>query len=224
MLARSLTALPIVMFAAMFLRLGGVGVTWLPSAVLLAALGLAALALRALAIHRVHVVAAASDWRGVLDRHGFDIGLAALALLAVLIRLPSIGADLGHQPIDIDEHRLATNVKQFFVTGEIGHRTVEHYPGAFFWALTGASLLMYLHGLMEGTFHTIRGMPLETFVLAGRLANTLIAAATVVVAGLIGRQMSRRRRRPDRRRRAGHGAACRCRRRRRCEMTPRRCC
>ena len=191
MLARSLTALPIVMFAAMFLRLGGVGVTWLPSAVLLATLGLAALALRALAIHRVHVVAAAGDWRAVLDRHGFNIGLAALALLAVLIRLPSIGADLGHQPIDIDEHRLASNVKQFFATGEIGHRTVEHYPGAFFWALTGASLLMYLHGLMEGTFHTIRGMPLESFVLAGRLVNTLIAAATVVFAGLIGRQMSR---------------------------------
>ena len=64
MLARSLTALPIVMFAATFLRLGGVGVTWLPSAVLLATLGLAALALRGLAIHRVQVVAAASDWRG----------------------------------------------------------------------------------------------------------------------------------------------------------------
>ena len=109
----------------------------------------------------------------------------------MLIRLPSIGADLGHQPIDIDEHRLASNVQQFFVTGEIGHRTVEHYPGVFFWALTGASLLVYLRGLMEGTFHTIRGMPLESFVLAGRLVNTLIAAATVVVAGLIGRQMSR---------------------------------
>ncbi len=191
MLAKSLTALPIVMFAAMFLRLAGVGITWLPSAVSLATFGLAALALKGLAIHRVQVVAAASDWRGLLDRYGFAIGLAALALLAVLIRLPSIGADLGHQPIDIDEHRLASNVKQFFVTGEIGHRTVEHYPGAFFWALTGASLLMYLHGLMEGTFHTIRSMPLETFVLAGRLVNTLIAAATVVVVGLIGRQMSR---------------------------------
>ena len=67
---------------------------------------------------------------------------------------------------------------------------MEHYPGAFFWALTGASLLMYLHGLMEGTFYTIRSMPLESFVLAGRLVNTLIAAATVVVAGFIGRQMS----------------------------------
>ena len=140
MLAKSLTALPIVMFAAMFLRLAGVGITWLPSAVSLATCGLAALALKGLAIHRVQFVAAASDWRGLLDRYGFAIGLAALALLAVLIRLPSIGADLGHQPIDIDEHRLASNVKQFFVTGEIGHRTVEHYPGAFFWALTGASL------------------------------------------------------------------------------------
>ena len=189
MLAKSLTALPIVLFAAMFLRLAGVGIAWLPSAVSLATFGLAALAFKALAIHRVQVVAAASDWRGLLDRYGFGVGLAGLALLAVLIRLPSIGADLGHQPIDIDEHRLASNVKQFFVTGELGHRTVEHYPGAFFWAVTGASLLMYLHGLMEGAFHTIRNMPLEAFVLAGRLVNTLIAAATVVVAGLIGRQM-----------------------------------
>ena len=107
-----------------------------------------------------------------------------------MLRLPSIGADLGHQPLDIDEHRLASNVKQFFVTGEMA-TAPSSTTGSFFWAVTGASLLLYLHGLMEGAFCTIRSMPLETFVLAGRLANTLIAAATVVVTGLIGRQMSR---------------------------------
>jgi len=191
MLARSLTALPIVLFAALFLRLGGTGVTWLPSAVSLMALALAALALRLLVTHWSSLATSITDdWRGLLARYGFFAGLALLAVLAVVIRLPSIGADLGHQPLDIDEHRLAANVKQFFVKGEIGHRTVEHYPGFFFWMLTGTSLLMYLHGLMAGTLHSIREMPVESFVLAGRLTNTLVASATVVVTGLIGRQMS----------------------------------
>ena len=191
MLARSLTALPIVLFAALFLRLGGGGGTWLPSAVSLIGLALASLALRAVVTHRSSLSTAITrDWRGLLARYGFLAGLIALALLAVMIRLPSIGGDLGHQPLDIDEHRLAANVKQFFVKGEIGYSTVEHYPGLFFWMLTGTSLLMYLLGLMEGTLHSIREMPVESFVLAGRLTNTLIASATVVVTGLIGRQMS----------------------------------
>jgi 4-amino-4-deoxy-L-arabinose transferase-like glycosyltransferase len=135
-------------------------------------------------------MAITGDWRGLLARYGFVAGLVAMAVLAVMIRLPSIGVDLGHQPLDIDEHRLAANVKQFFVKGEIGHRTVEHYPGLFFWMLTSTSLLLYLQELMAGTLHSIRQMPVETFVLAGRLTNTLVASATVVVTGLIGRQMS----------------------------------
>jgi Dolichyl-phosphate-mannose-protein mannosyltransferase len=191
MLARSVTVLPIVFFAALFLRLGGGGVTWLPSAIVLMGLGLAALALNAAVTQRSSFwTGITHDWRGLIARYGFVAGLIALAVLAVLIRLPSIGADLGHQPLDIDEHRLAANVKQFFVKGEIGYHTVEHYPGLFFWMLTGTSLLIYLQGLMEGTLHSIREMPVESFVLAGRLTNTLVASATVVVTGLIGRQMS----------------------------------
>lgn len=185
------TALSILLFAALFARLGGAGATVLPSAQSLAALALGALLLRAGVLHYRRLAAAiANDWRGLGARYGFAIGLAALALFAVVIRLPSIGADLGHQPIDIDEHRLAANVRLFFVKGEIGYRTVEHYPGILFWALSGGSLLNYLHGLMQGSFATIRSMPVESFVFAGRLVNTLIGALTVVVAGLMGRQMS----------------------------------
>jgi hypothetical protein len=190
-LARSLTTLPVVMFAALFLRLGGVGATWLPSVVSLAGLALLALVLTVLVVNgRSLGTGIRTDWRGLLARHGFVAGLLLLALLALAVRLASIGTDLGHVPLDIDEHRLASNVKQFFVRGEIGHRTVEHYPGVLFWALTGTSLLLYLQGLMEGTLHSIRGMPVESFVLAGRLVSTVIASATVVVVGLIGRQMS----------------------------------
>lgn len=189
MLPRSLTAVLIVVVGALFARLGGL--VWLPPAPALGALALALLGLRALVTYR-HALAAAirDDWRGVIARHGFSAGLIALALLAVLVRVPALGTDLGHQPLDIDEHRVAANVKQYFVTGEIGHRTVEHYPGILFWMLTGTSLLMYLRGLMDGAFASVRGMPLEHFVLAGRLTSVLIASATVAVVGLIGRRMS----------------------------------
>jgi len=185
------TALSVILFAALFARLGGAGATVLPSALSLAALALAALLLRVGVLnYRPLAEAIASDWRGLVAKYGFALGLGALALVAVVIRLPSIGADLGHQPLDIDEHRLAANVRLFFVKGEIGHRTVEHYPGILFWALSGGSLLNYLHGVMDGSFATIRSMPVESFVFASRLVNTLVGALTVVVAGLMGRQMS----------------------------------
>jgi 4-amino-4-deoxy-L-arabinose transferase-like glycosyltransferase len=189
MLAGSLTVLTWLALAALFGRLGGA--RFLPPAPVLAAVALVLLGARGLLAHR-HAMAAAirDDWRGLAARRGFAAGLIALTLLSVLVRLPALGADLGHQPLDIDEHRVAANVKQFFVTGEIGHRTVEHYPGILFWMLTGTSLLVYLHGLLEGAFASVRGMPVETFVFAGRLTSTLIGAATVAVVGLIGRQMS----------------------------------
>ena len=192
MVERFVTAAQIVSAAALFARLGGLGRTWLPSAALLATvvllLGAAGLVLR----RHASGWPLRNDWRRLLDRHGFTTGLALLAGLALLIRLPGIGADLGHVPLNIDEHRLAANVKRFFVSGEIGHGTVEHYPGVLFWGLTGASLLTYLHAVMDGTIVSIRQMPVEMFVLAGRVTNTGIAAGTVVFSGLIGRQLSGR--------------------------------
>src|SRR3954452_183274 len=108
-------------------RLGGL--TWMPPAPLSAAVLLAMLAFEAWR-------ARDGSWRGVgasADR--YRLALLGLVLLTVLVRLPSIGADLGHQPPDIDGHLLASNIRQYFMTGEIGHRTVEHYPGILFWAI-----------------------------------------------------------------------------------------
>lgn len=169
---------------AMFLRLGGVTAGLPQAPVLAAALG-AALAVRALVERRA---------RGLptlrIEGHEFEVALGLLAVMAMAVRLASIGADLGHQPIDIDEHRVATNIKRFFVSGEIGYRTVEHYPGILFWLLTGASSLVYLHGLMNGAFTTVQAMSLEHFVLAGRLASATLGVVTAVVVALIGRQLA----------------------------------
>ncbi|HEX6106825.1 MAG TPA: glycosyltransferase family 39 protein, partial [Gemmatimonadales bacterium] len=193
MLERLVRLAHILAGAALFVRLGGMGRDWLPSAPVLAA-AVVGLLLASLLLERRTGAAggAGRAWRGLLERHGFAVGLAALGALALLVRLPGIAGDLGHVPLDIDEHRLAANVRRFFVTGEIGHSTVEHYPGVLFWVLTGASLLAYLWSLMEGTVHGIRDMPVESFVLAGRVTNTGIAAATVIMTGLLGRELSGR--------------------------------
>lgn len=189
MAARLLLVAETALFAALFARLGGLA--WLPPAPAIAAAAALLLVAGALVARWPALSAAVRrDWRGLAARHGFAAGLAALALIAVLVRVPGLAADLGHQPLDIDEHRVAANVKQFFVTGEIGHRTVEHYPGVLFWMLTGTSLLMFLHGLMDGAFASVRGMPIESFVLAGRVTSVMLGAATVVVTGLIGRRLS----------------------------------
>jgi 4-amino-4-deoxy-L-arabinose transferase-like glycosyltransferase len=174
--------------AALLARLAGLGRTWLPTA---GVLGLLLVGLALVPMLRRRAMEH-GGWRGTLDairRRYFALGLFALAALALVVRLTAIGADLGHHPPDIDEFRLADNIKHFFLTGEVVHTTVEHYPGLVFWMLSGASLIAYLHGLMAGVFGSVRAMPVEDFILAGRMANAFVAAGTVGFTGLIGRRL-----------------------------------
>jgi 4-amino-4-deoxy-L-arabinose transferase-like glycosyltransferase len=184
--SRALTALAAVVCAAMFLRLSGFAPA-LPDAPLLVVALLAVLGAKAVLERRA--AGTLPGLRALTDRWGFPLVVVLIVVLGTAVRLASIGADLGHQPLDIDEHRVASNVKQFFVEGTVGYHTVEHYPGILFWLLTGSSLLVYLHGLMEGAFASVRGMPLEDFVLAGRLTSTAIAAATTAIVAMLGRQL-----------------------------------
>jgi 4-amino-4-deoxy-L-arabinose transferase-like glycosyltransferase len=171
--------------AAFVLRLFGQGPDWLPSTRSLAlgvlALQLARMGARPGALGRA---------RDAIAARPFALGLTALMLLAVLIRLPGFASDLGHAPLDIDEHRLAANVKHYFVTGELLHETVEHYPGLVFWLFSGASFLAFVRGLTAGVALRPELVPIETFVYAMRLANIFVAAAIVGVTGLLGRQLS----------------------------------
>lgn len=183
---RVLTAVAAAVCAALFLRLGGLA-PGLPDAPLFMAALLAVLAAKA--VLEQQAAGTVPGVRVAADRWGFPFALILIVTLGTAIRMVSIGADLGHQPLDIDEHRVASNVRQFFVEGKVGYHTVEHYPGILFWLLTGSSLLVYLHGLMDGAFASVLGMPLEDFVLAGRLTSTAVAAAATVIVGLLGRQM-----------------------------------
>ncbi len=183
-----LLALRLVIAAVLFVRLAGIGRGWLPTA---GALGLLLVGLELVRLFRDRVLAR-EGWRGALRcvrRSRFAVALFALAVLSLVVRLTNIGADLGHHPPDIDEFRLADNLKHFFATGEVLHTTVEHYPGLVFWMLTGASLIAYLQGLIAGAFGSVGEMPVERFILAGRIANAFVAAGTVGLTGLIGRRM-----------------------------------
>ena len=93
-------------------------------------------------------------------------------------------------PLDIDEARLASSVRHFFVKGEILHETVEHYPGLVFWLLVAGSLIEYLRALMSGAIRSVLEAPIGLFVLAARMTNVWIAAGTVVFTGLTGRTLS----------------------------------
>ncbi len=166
-------------------RLGGAGQSWLPSAGSLALLLLA-----------VHVAAATRwttrlrDWREILERHRFGLVLAAIVVLAFMVRFPGYAADLGHVPLDIDEHRLAANVRHYFTTGELDHRTVEHYPGVVFWLLAAASFIKYFMRLSAGAVLAPDTLPVELFAQAARAANIWVAGATVAMTGLLGRRVS----------------------------------
>lgn len=110
--------------------------------------------------------------------------------LGLIVRLPGIGADLGHTPLDIDENRLAASVKHFFDTGNIDHRTVEHYPGAVFWLFAAASFLRYVRDITSGIELPPDQISIASYVLAARVANVFVAALIVWLTGLIGRRVS----------------------------------
>jgi 4-amino-4-deoxy-L-arabinose transferase-like glycosyltransferase len=178
-----LAALSAAIATALVLSLFGVARDLLPAtgwlALLLAAVHLAASVSRA---------PMRADWRTTLRAHAFEAGLVALCLLSLAVRLPNFASDLGHAPLDIDEHRFASTVKHFFVTGELLHDTVEHYPGLVFWLFSAASFISYLQSLIGGATTAIGAVPVETFVHACRLANVFVAAATVGLTGVIGRR------------------------------------
>jgi 4-amino-4-deoxy-L-arabinose transferase-like glycosyltransferase len=178
--------LPLLPSIALLLRLAGLGRSWLPSPLILGLL-----------VALAHLIALASrpragSIRGFLRRHAFALALAAMVALALAVRLPGIGADLGHTPLDIDENRLAASVKHFFDTGAIDHRTVEHYPGAVFWLFAAASFVRYVRDLTNGIELPPDQVAIGNYVLAARLANVLVAAAIVWLTGLIGRRVAGR--------------------------------
>ena len=129
-------------------------------------------------------------WRDVIRRHAWGIALLAVCAVAVAVRLPGFASDLGHTPLDIDEQRVAANVRHYFLTGEVRHRHIEQYPGVVFWLFSASSLLFFVRALMNGIVTAVNDLPLETFARAARLANIWVAAASVGMTGLIGWRLS----------------------------------
>jgi 4-amino-4-deoxy-L-arabinose transferase-like glycosyltransferase len=166
-------------------RLGGAGASWLPSAGALAAL-YAVLALSARIPDDRFTRRSIQEFAG---RHGFAIALAIVVVLYFAIRLPGLNAELGHAPLDIDEQRLAENVRHFFTTGELVHEQIEQYPGAVFWLFAGAAFTGYTRLLSAGRAIPPDLLPVERFVAWARVANIGVGVGIVVFTGLIGRRV-----------------------------------
>ena len=128
-------------------------------------------------------------WLSALRESPFGAALLLVAAVGTAVRMLSLDSGLGQTPINIDETRLAESVLEFFRTGEVPHETVEHYPGILYWLLVGSSLFAYLGTLLTGTARGLGDIPLETFVLAGRMTSTLLAAGITIFTGLIGRAL-----------------------------------
>ena len=183
-MAAVLAAVSAAIAGVLLLRLFGVARDLLP--------GTGVLASSLAILHIVGIVTQSprrDEWRERIRTHAFDIALAGLCIMALAVRLAGFASDLGHAPLDIDEHRFASTVKHFFVTGELLHDTVEHYPGMVFWLFSVASFLSYLRGLVGGTATAVDAVPVEAFVHASRLANIFVAAGTVALTGAIGRRI-----------------------------------
>jgi 4-amino-4-deoxy-L-arabinose transferase-like glycosyltransferase len=170
---------------ALVFRLVGIGAGWLPpTPVLVLLLGLSQLA------DWFFRQGSRSDLGTLVRAHAFELGLATLAVITLAVRLPGLTSDLGHVPIDIDENRLAANIQHYFVTGELVHTTVEHYPGVAFWLFAGASFLRFVRGLGAGLVTTPAHLSVAEFVAAARLANVFVAVGIVTMTALIGRRIA----------------------------------
>jgi 4-amino-4-deoxy-L-arabinose transferase-like glycosyltransferase len=170
--------------AALIVRLGGYGPEWLPRA--------GHFLLLLVLVHAADILwhhPASADWPRLARAYRFELALAAIGLAALVMRLTGFGLDLGHSPLDIDEDRLAGNVKHFFVTGELRHDTVEHYPGLVFWMFSGAEFLSYLRGLTRGLARSPAELSLDRFVYSARMANVYVGVAIVLLTGLVGRHV-----------------------------------
>jgi 4-amino-4-deoxy-L-arabinose transferase-like glycosyltransferase len=181
---RLLDILSIVLAAGLVLRLGGIARAVLPGVPALV-LALLAVAVFPGAWRRGRTI----DWRAFAGRHAFALALSAVVLLTFAVRLPGLSSELGHTPLDIDEHRLAANVAHFFATGELLHDTVEHYPGAVFWLFSAASFFGFLHSLATGFIVGPTQIPIETFMRSARIANVFVAAGIVIFTGLMARRL-----------------------------------
>jgi hypothetical protein len=120
----------------------------------------------------------------------FWLSLAAIAVFALAIRLYGIGDALGHVDAGMDQRRLARSVLDYFQTGEIGHSTVEHYPGIHFWFLSGGFLFTYLWGLMSEVGMRFVRMPVEYFIYTGNIISALQGAILILLTGMLGRRIA----------------------------------
>jgi len=195
MTERVIWAAQVAAASAMLLRIGGYGAGWLPSlplcVLLLAMLMSVGWFLR---------ISAGGDWHETIQRllawaedRWFWLGLAAVVVFALAVRLYGIGDELGHIDVGIDQRRLTTSVVHFFQTGELQHTTVEHYPGIHFWFLAAGFSFAYLSGLMAGLAANLNSMPAEIFALAGQVVSALQGTATVLLTGLLGYRLVGRR-------------------------------
>jgi len=182
---RGLAALTFATITLALLSLGGVLPAWMPSTGVLAALTVVLYAARLLF----------RRWRtGILPRpmafvggRRFEVALAAVAFLGLVVRLLGISHGPGHLPTDIDENRLASSVLFFLRTGTIDHETVEHYPGIHFWILCAGFFVTYFRGLLNETMGVFTSVPPHPFVVVGRETNAVLETATIVLTGLLGR-------------------------------------
>jgi 4-amino-4-deoxy-L-arabinose transferase-like glycosyltransferase len=179
---RVLAAVSTLTATAFVLRLGGMFRDVLPGAGWLAAALGALHLLRVAAEHR-----RLDEWRPFLRTHAFHIGLFAACILALAARLPAYASDLGHTPLDIDERRVAANVRDFLLNGEVRHAHIEHYPGVVYWLFVGSSFLSFLRGLSHGLGAAVS---IETVAAASRLANIWIACVTVALTALVGLRLA----------------------------------
>jgi len=182
---RPIHGLLILIAGAIVLRLAGYGAAWLPT--------VGELGVLLAFVHIADVVGRQTSlkgWQDAARANTFTIGLASIALIAWYVRTIGLGLDLGHQPLDVDEQRLAANIQHYFVTGELGHQTVEHYPGLVFWLFTAASFLGYLRDLTHGLPHPAGQVSLDLFVYASRMANVVVGVGIVILTGLVGRHLA----------------------------------
>ena len=124
------------------------------------------------------------EWREAGDLNPSRIVLAAVLLLAIILRLWALGHGIPYG-LGVDEPEVLERAVNMMKSGSL-HPHFFDYPSLYIYIQMAAASLRFLTGAITGLWGSLDQAPAESFYLWARSVTALFGVATVVLVFRIG--------------------------------------